>query len=701
MQLATELRQVQSAGVMEVARATIKANKKVFSFFSDQTYSNKFQAITRELAANAVDSHVMAGIPNDPIEIWLPTELDPVYRVRDHGLGMSHEFMMNNFMCYADGSTKDGDNIAIGGFGIGSKSPFSYVDQFTIRSVYDGTVSVYTVFMDEEGIPSIALLAQQEIKERNGVEVSFPVKNGDWQAFEDAAFNTLRYFEPLPIVHNATKGMFQPPEYVSRGKLWGMRATAGQLNIIMGGVLYPCPTNSLSYSLRNDENLSPLLNYGIDLRLPIGSCDIALSREGLSFSDRTNAAVRKALEDVIDEIADSFSTMFDNCRTEWEAKVLLGNELGLHNQYRYGFNARGKFLQKKAIYKGFPLTPYIQTGLQSIWEIESTQSRRATTSLKSAKWNVEDRMIAPAQVGALIIDDLPLSPKSKVGQKVREYVEEHCTRERSIYVVRLHSHTTLKDFIQKLGNPPYVLTSSMPEPEVAPRTKSANVRPKVRLFTFDGREYEHNDASWNRKRVDNLNPGNGDYYSSGYRKGVKEIAYADQPQTGILVQMENFDLPAGIREKVSSGLIRWDELHFANTSDVNKLKSWKKFEDVWQERLDRALKNYSDLPHRLAVANDPHLRDIFATIRRTEIHKLLNPKQKKTPFGKVCELYEKYVEPLTDNEKNLRPFVNQKMPKGVNTAELLTKLKTNKNLLLMLDLVGSRIGYNSLVLEFI
>lgn len=697
MRLATEARDVSSSGVLETARATVKATAKVFSFFSDNVYADKFVAIVRELAANGVDSHVMAGRGEWPVEIWLPTDLDPVFRVRDHGLGMSHQFMMTNFMAYSDGSTKDGDNLAIGGFGIGSKSPFAYTDAYCIRSVHDGIVSVYSIFKDEEGIPGINLLAQQTTTESNGVEVSFPVQAGDGQKFEEAAFKVLNYFEPLPIVHNSIKGAFQPPQYASRGARWGMREKAGELNIIMGGVKYPCATYSLDYDLRTDSRLSTLLSYGLDLRIPIGSCDIALSREALSYTTKTNQAVRAALEAVIDEIAESFSTMFDHHENLWDAKEALCQEIGIGSSS--GYNNRGKFLEGNAFYRGAKLEPYVQAPTASVWEIEDRQSRRATTSLKTTKWEYSAMRFAPNLVETIIIDDLPISPKSKMGAKVRIYVNEECDRHAKIYVMRPSLGDSVDTLLTGMGNPPHVLTSSLPEPPVEARTKA--VRPNVRLFTYDGRQREEhcNDP------VNNLNPGGGTRWggsSAGDRKGVREIAYVDQPYTGILVEMSNFELRSDLRTKIATGLIGWNELHFANAVDAAKLKkSWETFDDVWAERLADALSAYPELPQRMALQQDPHLKHLFDFICRSRIDRQLSERQKKTAFGKICALYNKYVEPLTNDQLRLVSFVSRKLPSGVNPEQLLTKHNLNTRLCEVIQLVGSNTGYNHIVLEFI
>src|SRR3546814_4295440 len=118
---------------------------------------------------------------------------------------MSHEFMMTSFMAYTDGSTKDQSNDQIGGWGIGSKSPFSYTDQFVLVSVHDGVRSVYSVFKDEDSIPAIALLSQEETTDANGVEVSFPVETHHCNLFREATEKVVPFFTPLPNVVNRSE----------------------------------------------------------------------------------------------------------------------------------------------------------------------------------------------------------------------------------------------------------------------------------------------------------------------------------------------------------------------------------------------------------------------------------------------------------------------------------------------------------------
>ena len=50
-----------------------------------QIYSDKIMAVIREIAVNAIDSHVEAGCPDRPIEVTLPTRNETTLRIRDFG----------------------------------------------------------------------------------------------------------------------------------------------------------------------------------------------------------------------------------------------------------------------------------------------------------------------------------------------------------------------------------------------------------------------------------------------------------------------------------------------------------------------------------------------------------------------------------------------------------------------------------------
>ena len=78
---------VASHGVTSEANFQINASPQAFRILSSGLYSDKITAVLREIACNAVDAHVAAGKADEPIEVKLPTALDPSFYIKDWGTG--------------------------------------------------------------------------------------------------------------------------------------------------------------------------------------------------------------------------------------------------------------------------------------------------------------------------------------------------------------------------------------------------------------------------------------------------------------------------------------------------------------------------------------------------------------------------------------------------------------------------------------
>ena len=178
--------------VSQTGNFQIKNSPKAFGILSSGLYSNKVKAIIRELSCNAWDSHVQSG-NSDPFDVHLPNELEPWFSVRDYGTGLSHEQIMSLYTTYFD-STKTGSNDFVGALGLGSKSPFSYTDNFTVTSVVDGWKGIYSAYIDDQGLPAIAQMSSSDTDEANGLCVSFSVKETDFYAFRDESQRVYPYF---------------------------------------------------------------------------------------------------------------------------------------------------------------------------------------------------------------------------------------------------------------------------------------------------------------------------------------------------------------------------------------------------------------------------------------------------------------------------------------------------------------------------
>ena len=151
--------------------STGKAAAKAFSILSSGLYADKIGAIVRELSCNAYDSHIAAGHPQLPFEIKLPTTFDQTFYVKDFGTGLSHEDVIGMYTTYFE-STKSDSNEYIGALGLGSKSPFSYTTAFTVESRFNGTIRVYSAYLDELGMPKIVLNGEAPTNEPNGMTIT-------------------------------------------------------------------------------------------------------------------------------------------------------------------------------------------------------------------------------------------------------------------------------------------------------------------------------------------------------------------------------------------------------------------------------------------------------------------------------------------------------------------------------------------------
>jgi hypothetical protein len=311
------------SNVGEIGEFRIRNSAKAFNILSSGLYANKIKAIVRELSCNAVDSHVAAGRGDIPFEVHLPTTLEPHFSIRDFGTGLSHEQVTSIYTTYFE-STKTGSNDFIGALGLGSKSPFSYTDNFTVTAIKDGRKGVYTAFINDAGVPSIALMMEEQTDEPSGVEVKFSVNDrGDFHKFNQEAAAVYQYFKLKPKVGGVSN--FQIPElkYETENIIPGVHSYDNNSAIrrsraVMGNIAYPIevPNNALG-------GLQKLLNCGLEMHFEIGELDFQASREGLSYIPQTIDAIRNKLQKVNDALTEVLAKEADSITNEWKRSVYL------------------------------------------------------------------------------------------------------------------------------------------------------------------------------------------------------------------------------------------------------------------------------------------------------------------------------------------------------------------------------------------
>ena len=315
------------SNVSEIGEFRIRNSAKAFNILSSGLYANKIRAIVRELSCNAIDSHVAAGKGDVPFEAHLPTQFEPWFAIRDFGTGLSHEQVTNIYTTYFE-STKTASNDFIGALGLGSKSPFSYTDNFTVTAVQNGRKGVYSAFINEAGVPSIALMMEEETTDANGVEVKFSVNDRwDFDKFKQEARNVYKWFKQRPVITGVSDFQIEEIDYEDKDIVPGIHSRQrgyGTSVAIMGNIAYPIEVPQADQTL---GALRKLLGCGLVIEFKIGELDFQASREGLSYIPQTIASIKARLEELNGALAGKLASEADLIVNQWEKALFLGKRV--------------------------------------------------------------------------------------------------------------------------------------------------------------------------------------------------------------------------------------------------------------------------------------------------------------------------------------------------------------------------------------
>jgi len=310
------------SNVGEIGEFRIRNSAKAFNILSSGLYANKIRAIVRELSCNAVDSHTAAGRSHVPFDVHLPNVIDPTFSIRDYGTGLTHEQVQSIYTTYFE-STKTESNAFIGALGLGSKSPFSYTDNFTVTAIKDGTRGVYSAFINGEGVPSIVLMHSEPTDQPAGVEVKFAVDSrSDFYKFEDEARHVYTYFALRPVVSGGEGDFkFRDVEYKEKNIIPGVHYTDSRSSrAVMGNIAYPIDVPNAESAL---GDLYKILNCGLEMHFDIGELDFQASREGLSYIPQTINAIRNKLEALNAQLAVHVALEADLITNDWDKTYFL------------------------------------------------------------------------------------------------------------------------------------------------------------------------------------------------------------------------------------------------------------------------------------------------------------------------------------------------------------------------------------------
>lgn len=362
----------------------VDMNEKLFEVLTASLYKDKPRAVARETIANAVDAHrerdflfgeatpeAIAKDPSNadlktryellksqgfsdpgiPFHIHIPTDIEPWFSVQDFGIGLSvdqilgpevtevvfdedgqpvgHKIVLDENGCPLRSgglyttlfrSNKSDNNRAIGAYGLGSKSPFSIVDTFTVISRLNGEEHQYLMYLNSSRTPMVDWLtkdAQGNPKPKvtdqpNGVCVrldAIPISMKN--KIKESVSEILQTFpiNEQPIINDGmytfepmvTEQICENVRVVLSSK-YGSVFKYNQLVVNTGGVAYPVASDKVK-ELMGNEVWTNLTRFADDktiiLDMPLGSVSIPPSREEISYDENSTQNIKLALDPVL------------------------------------------------------------------------------------------------------------------------------------------------------------------------------------------------------------------------------------------------------------------------------------------------------------------------------------------------------------------------------------------------------------------
>ena len=322
----------ESSGDMEEHFFSIQDQGMIFDILRSKMYSNPILAICREITSNARDAHREVGKPELPIQIHLPVGLEPEYRVKDFGPGISPDRMLNIFIKYT-ASTKRGDNTQTGGFGLGAKTPFAYSDTFLVTTVVDGIKYQYACSIDETKVGKLILHGQAPTKEPNSTEIIIPVKPIDFNFFRQWTEQACRHWTIKPLT-TGTPIDWQTLTKVIEGNGWAIVNDASNdryynqaraAKLVIDGIEYPLELDALrKYA---DPKLIDSARGTFVMYFGVGELTLSANRENIFLDKPTQNKVKARLDDIIKEIKKRVDDKIDAFPNLWDANVYYRKEL--------------------------------------------------------------------------------------------------------------------------------------------------------------------------------------------------------------------------------------------------------------------------------------------------------------------------------------------------------------------------------------
>lgn len=401
----------------------------VIEILRNRLYEHKIRTLVQEYMSNARDAHREVKQARR-IEVVAPTQLEPTFKVRDFGPGISPDRMANVFVLYG-ASTKRQNNTQTGGFGIGAKSAWSYADGFIIVSTVDGTKRTYHAHVGASNVGQLDLLETSATKEPNGCEIQIAVNPRDVSEFTSSIQRACYFWnaDERPVLKNVTL-----PDALKTYDLGALSILASNESVpqfvtsgygrqdmlVVDGIVYNL-NRDIMEKVQQLQDLRQEIQGSMIIRIPNGLVQVSASREKLDDSDFTRKGLAKIgtklLTDVKKHVSDKINA--------------ITTVKGFVDTYREMFRT---FVMQNNEYKGFKFDgEYLYTSL-----LGSLQFRRYTV------WNDKVKDHSVKGIPFAQIDQIYLATQNENTVTFNRRIRSAAAGVKDVYVIRERPTTVTK-----------------------------------------------------------------------------------------------------------------------------------------------------------------------------------------------------------------------------------------------------------------
>ena len=650
---------------------SIKASAKAFKILSDGLYSDKIAAPIRELSTNAYDAHVAKGNTNTPFDVHLPSVAEPWFAIRDYGIGMSKQELETTYTTYFD-SNKTHSNDFVGCMGLGSKTPFTLSDAFTVTSIKDGKKTTVINYLDAD-VPNFSIISEENTDEASGTEIKFtPTEAHTYDKLRESAQRILGYFDVTPnLTIGSTKEEVKVPNKMLKGKDWyyvDSQLAYSDSIILMGNVAYPFNFCDVADDFEKKHGWSNTYEYrrlvsNLVFRVPIGNLDVTASREEIGWTSEGREYMVNFVERVYNEIKDIMNEQLNDCANFWDARILFNSMVGYNEEYysdidRNASGSIGHFKwTEKLTWNGVEISerygdvsknPNLEKmNYRLFWLGSPKRNRYHGADKVNRRSDIHGIIPFDADV-EFFQNDLPTGSVSRVNHYVRENKNK---------VVLMFNEFTNKErkYLKLIGYPNKIrVTSELQKP---PSTRSTSTTTKDNVIVYEKiNDYGWNSAgNWSSEKEIALNTKNTIYYVPirNWKVYFHDSEYNNTNKLDTL-----------LKTIIEQDDVKIYGIKYAHTKKLSKYENFKNVFDVISDYIESSFKNKTGSLYQSVVARK------FYHFKHDGSYKVVNNLLNNRVFKRVCVLLKESGNTDTIKElMKIRRIININNQSSNNVSE--------------------------------